>query len=77
MKSLDGKWLSVRMMRKSAENRVFRTNVSVVENKRVVFCIDCYNNSLCLPQLLLHLLRCREAPKERTDPPASRRNADV
>ena len=52
MESSDGKWLSVRVMRKNGENRVFRTNISVVENKRVVFCIDCYNNSLRLPQLL-------------------------
>ena len=47
------KCLSVRWLRKRAENRVFRPNISVVEKKCVVLAIDCCLFSECFKPAIL------------------------
>ena len=55
------KRLSVRGLRKRAENRVFRPNISVVEKKCVVLAIDCCLFSECFKPASLALFLFRSA----------------
>ena len=55
------KCLSVRGLRKRAENRVFRPNISVVEKKCVVLAIDCCLFSECFKPASLALFLFRSA----------------
>ena len=58
------KCLSVRGLRICAENRVFRSNISVVEKKCVVLAIDCCLFSVCFKpeSLVLFLFRSARLP---------------
>ena len=53
--------LSVRGLRKRAENGVFRPNISVVEKKCVVLAIDCWLFSVCFKPASLALFLFRSA----------------
>ena len=55
------KCLSVRGLRKRAENGVFRPNISVVEKKCVVLAIDCWLFSVCFKPASLALFLFRSA----------------
>ena len=55
------KCLSVRELRKCAENGVFRPNISVVEKKCVVLAIDCWLFSVCFKPASLALFLFRSA----------------
>ena len=55
------KCLSVRWLRKRAENGVFRPNISVVEKKCVVLAIDCWLFSVCFKPASLALFLFRSA----------------
>ena len=55
------KRLSVRLLRKRAENGVFRPNISVVEKKCVVLAIDCWLFSVCFKPASLALFLFRSA----------------
>ena len=55
------KCLSVRGLRKRAENGVFRPNISVVEKKCVVLAVDCCLFSVCFKPASLALFLFRSA----------------